>query len=100
MLDRLNAALAAGHPARAGGAWGSSYALIAARLPRPLLLIVPTPLSAEQAVDDLACFGPVPALFEGLKQADRFRHGTLDVLVASLPEALGELPSPGALDQA
>jgi transcription-repair coupling factor (superfamily II helicase) len=99
-LERLNAALAGGLPARAGGAWGSSYALIAAGLPRPALLILPTPLAAEQAMDDLACFGARAALHEGLKQAERFRTGKLELLVTSFPQALSALPSPSALEAA
>ncbi len=98
-LERINAALAQGRPARAGGAWGSSYALISARLARPCLLVVPTPLEAEQAMEDLPCFGAKPVLFETLREADRFRRGTVDLLVASFPEALGELPSPLALEK-
>ena len=94
----MNAALARGTPLRVGGAWGSSYALITAGLPRPTLLLVPNPLAAEEAVDDLLCFGATPALFETLKEAERFRSGQIDLLVASLTEALGELPAPAALD--
>ncbi|HLF94792.1 MAG TPA: transcription-repair coupling factor [Planctomycetota bacterium] len=91
-------ALAQGRPTRAGGVWGSSYALITARLAKPVLLLVPTPLEAEQAMEDLPCFGAKPRLFETLKEADRFRRGAIDLLVAALPEALGELPSPRTLD--
>ncbi len=92
-------ALAQGRPARAGGVWGSSYALITARLPRPILLVVPTPLEAEQAVEDLACFDAPARLFEGLKEAERLRSGAIDLLVADLPSALGDLPSPRSLDE-
>jgi transcription-repair coupling factor (superfamily II helicase) len=93
-LERLGMALAQGRPARAGGVWGSSYALIAAEaVPRPALLLLATPLAAEEAVEDLRCFGASPLLFETLKQAERFREGAVDVLVADLPAALGELPS-------
>jgi transcription-repair coupling factor (superfamily II helicase) len=98
-LERVNAALAQGRPARVGGAWGSSYALIAAGVPRPALLLVPTPLEAEQAVEDLRCFGAAGAAYEGLKQAQRFRTGALDLLVADLPQALSPLPSPRTLDE-
>jgi len=88
-------ALAQGRPARAGGVWGSSYALITAEaVPRPLLLVLPTPIAAEEAIEDLRCFGASPVLFENLKQAGRFQEGAIDVLVADLPSALGELPSP------
>ncbi|HVR86475.1 MAG TPA: transcription-repair coupling factor [Planctomycetota bacterium] len=94
-LERLNMALAQGRPARAGGVWGSSYALITAEaVPRPFLLILPTPIAAEEAIEDLRCFGASPVLFENLKQAGRFQEGAVDVLVADLPSALGELPSP------
>jgi transcription-repair coupling factor (superfamily II helicase) len=97
-LERLNMALAQGRPARAGGVWGSSYALITAEaVPRPLLLLLPTPIAAEEAVEDLRCFGIDPVLFENLKQAERFRDGAVDVLVADLNTALGELPSPQVL---
>ncbi|HEV3029956.1 MAG TPA: hypothetical protein VG457_20420, partial [Planctomycetota bacterium] len=97
-LKRLNMALAQGRPARAGGVWGSSYALITAEtVPRPLLLILPTPIAAEEAIEDLRCFGASPVLFENLKQAGRFQEGAIDVLVADLPSALGELPSPMVL---
>jgi transcription-repair coupling factor (superfamily II helicase) len=98
-IERLNMALAQGRPARAGGVWGSSYALIAARLARPVLLLVPTPLEAEQAMEDLASFDTRPTLFESLKEADRFRRGAIDLLVAGIPEALGELPSPHTLEK-
>ncbi|HEX7901134.1 MAG TPA: transcription-repair coupling factor [Planctomycetota bacterium] len=94
----MNAALAGGTPLQVGGAWGSSYALITAGLPRPTLLLVPHPLAAEEAVDDLLCFGARPVLFETLKEAERFRTGQIDLLIASLPEALGELPAPSTLD--
>jgi len=91
-------ALAQGRPARAGGVWGSSYALISAQAaPRPFLLLLPTALAAEEAIDDLRCFGTSPTLFENLKQAERFREGDLDILVADLAAALGELPSPQVL---
>src|SRR5579862_7095211 len=97
-LERLNMALAQGRPARAGGVWGSSYALITAQaVPRPLLLLLPTPIAAEEAVEDLRCFGADPVLFENLKQASRFQEGSVEVLVADLPAALGELPSPAVL---
>jgi len=97
-LERLNMALAQGRPARAGGVWGSSYALITAQVvPRPLLLLVPNPIAAEEAVEDLRCFGAAPVLFENLKQVGRFQSGTVDVLVADLASALGELPSPAVL---
>src|SRR5574341_214651 len=98
-LARINAALAQGRPARAGGVWGSSYALITAGVPRPTLLLVPTPLEAEQAVEDLRCFEAVAAPYEGLKQAQRFRAGAVELLVADLPQALTPLPSPRALDE-
>jgi transcription-repair coupling factor (superfamily II helicase) len=97
-LDRINATLAAGRPARAGGVWGSSYALISARLPRPALLVLATPLRAEQAPDDLACFDARAELLEGLKQADRLRAGKAGLVVADLAQALAPLPPPGALD--
>ncbi len=97
-LERINAALAQGRPARAGGAWGSSYALIAAGTPRPTLLVLATPLRAEQAVDDLACFGARADLLEGLKQAERFRSGRSDLLAADLAGALAPLPPPGMVD--
>jgi transcription-repair coupling factor (superfamily II helicase) len=97
-LERLNMALAQGRPAKAGGVWGSSYALITAdAVPRPALLLVGTPLAAEEAVEDLRCFGANPVLFETLKQAERFRDGKIEVLIADLPAALGELPSPQVL---
>lgn len=99
-LERINAALARGNPLRVGGAWGSSYALIAAGLPRPCLVVVPQALAAEEAVDDLRCFGADPVLFETLKEAERFRGGQIGLLVASFAEALGELPAPAALDGA
>jgi transcription-repair coupling factor (superfamily II helicase) len=93
-LERLSMALAQGRPARAGGVWGSSYALILAdAVPRPSLLLVASPLAAEEAVEDLRSFGIVAVLFENLKQAERFRGGAVEVLVADLPSALGELPS-------
>src|SRR5262245_49871075 len=93
-LERISMALAQGRPARAGGVWGSSYALITAEaVPRPSLLLVATALAAEEAVEDLRCFGANPVLFETLKQAERFRDGAIEVLVADLPAALGELPS-------
>ncbi len=98
-LDSINAALALGRPARAGGVWGSSYALITAGVPRPALLVVPSALAAEEALEDLACFGAKAVLFEGLKQADRFRKGALDLLVADLPKALSPLPAPHTLDR-
>jgi transcription-repair coupling factor (superfamily II helicase) len=98
-LERIASALALGHPVRAGGVWGSSYALILAEaVPRPALLLVPSPLAAEEALEDLRCFGVEPALFETLKEADRFRKGGIAVLVADLNAALGELPSPEAVD--
>ena len=100
-LERLNMALAQGRPARAGGVWGSSYALITAEaVPRPALLVVPTPIAAEEAVEDLRCFGAAPVLFETLKQAGRFQERTVDLLVVDLPAALGELPSPVVLRSA
>jgi transcription-repair coupling factor (superfamily II helicase) len=93
-LERITMALAQGRPARAGGVWGSSYALIMAEaVPRPALLLVATAIAAEEAVEDLRCFGLSPTLFENLKQAERFRSGAIEVLVADLPTALGELPS-------
>jgi len=93
-LERISMALALGRPARAGGVWGSSYALITAEaVPRPALLLVATPIAAEEAIEDLRCFGLSPVLFENLKQAERFRSGAIEVLVADLPSALGELPS-------
>src|SRR6185295_10229418 len=93
-LERISMALAQGRPARAGGVWGSSYALILSEaVPRPALLLVAGPLAAEEAVEDLRCFGVVAQLFETLKQAERFRSGSIDVLVADVPSALGELPS-------
>jgi transcription-repair coupling factor (superfamily II helicase) len=93
-LERINRALAQGRPARAGGVWGSSYALITAEaVPRPVLLLLPTAIAAEEAIEDLRCFGVQPALFETLKQAERFRNGSIDVLVGDLTSALGELPS-------
>jgi transcription-repair coupling factor (superfamily II helicase) len=97
-LERLNMALTQGRPARAGGVWGSSYALITAdAVPRPALLLVATAIAAEEAVEDLRCFGASPVLFETLKQAERFRDSSIEVLVADLPSALGELPSPHVL---
>src|SRR6185295_10395862 len=97
-LERISMALAQGRPARAGGVWGSSYALITAQaVPRPLLLLLPTPIAAEEAVEDLRCFGVQPVLFENLKQAGRFQDGQVEVLVADLSAALGELPSPQVL---
>jgi transcription-repair coupling factor (superfamily II helicase) len=91
-------ALAQGRPARAGGVWGSSYALITAEaVPRPLLLLLPTPIAAEEAVEDLRCFGAQPVLFENLKQAGRFQDGAIEILVADLAASLGELPSPQVL---
>jgi transcription-repair coupling factor (superfamily II helicase) len=98
-LDRLNAALAQGRPARAGGAWGSSYALITAGVPRPALLLVPTPIEAEHAVDDLRCFEAEAAAYEGLKHAQRFRAGSIGLLVADLAQALAPLPAPRTLDE-
>ena len=100
-LERLNMALAQGRPAKAGGVWGSSYALILSdAVPRPALLLVASPLAAEEAVEDLRSFGVVSVLFETLKQAERFRNGAVEVLVADLPAALGELPSPAVLKSA
>jgi transcription-repair coupling factor (superfamily II helicase) len=64
-----------------------------------VLVLVPTPLEAEQAIEDLACFGAGSELFLGLKEADRFREGAAEVLVAELGRALGGLPSPRALDR-
>src|ERR1700690_1396316 len=94
-LERLNMALAQGRPARAGGVWGASYALITAQAgPRPALLLLPTAIGAEEAIEDLRCFGAAPALFETLKQADRFGGGSLESLGADLPPALGGSPSP------
>jgi transcription-repair coupling factor (superfamily II helicase) len=61
--------------------------------------VVPTPLEAEQAMEDLPCFGAKPVLFETLREADRFRHGGIDLLAAAFPEALGELPSPLTLER-
>ena len=98
-LERINMALAQGRPARAGGVWGSAYALITAGLPRPTLLLVPTPIAAEEAVEDLRCFGARATLFESLKEAERFRSGESDLLVASLPQALEVLPLPHTVDQ-
>ncbi len=92
-------ALAQGRPARAGGVWGSAYALVTAGVPRPALLVVPAPVEAEQAVEDLDCFGARAAPFAGLKEADRFRSGALDLLVAALPQALSALPTPGTLER-
>src|SRR5258706_12966367 len=93
-LERLSMALAQGRPARAGGVWGSSYALIVAQaVPRPGLVVLGPASAAEEAIEDLSCFGVQPVLFETLKQAERFRNGALEVLVADLPSALGELPS-------
>ncbi len=98
-LQRINAALALGRPVRAGGVWGSSYALILAEaVPRPALLLLPNPLAAEEAMEDLRCFHADPVLFETLKEADRFRRGRIPLLVADLARALGELPSPAALE--
>ncbi len=99
-LERINAALARGTPLRVGGAWGSAYALITAGLPRPALLLMPHALGAEEAVDDLRCFEARPVLFESLRDAERFRRGETELLVAGLPEALGELPAPDVLDAA
>ena len=98
-LERIDAALAQGRPARAGGAWGSSYALVASRVPRPAFLIVADPLAAEQALEDLACFGARATLLEGLKQAARLRAGAIDILAADLAQALAPLPPPRALDE-
>jgi transcription-repair coupling factor (superfamily II helicase) len=98
-LARLNATLAEGRPARAGGVWGSAYALVTAGVPRPALLLVPTPPQAEQAVEDLACFDARATPFQGIKEAERFRTGAVELLVAALADALGALPSPLALDR-
>jgi len=98
-LDRINAALARGRPARAGGAWGSSYALITAGVPRPALLLVPTPLEAEQAVEDLRCFGAEGVPYAGLRHAPRFRSGGIEILVSDLAQALSPLPSPRVMDE-
>jgi len=93
-LERISMALAQGRPARAGGVWGSSYALITAEtVSLPALLLVSGPLAAEEAVEDLRCFGISGVLFETLKQAERFLNRGIEVLVADLPSALGELPS-------
>src|SRR6185436_12331051 len=79
---------------RAGGVWGSSYALITAEaVPLPALLLLPSAIAAEEAIEDLRCFGARPALYETLKQAERFRDGSIELLVADLTSALGELPS-------
>src|SRR5579862_8376200 len=100
-LERLNMALAQGRPVRAGGVWGSSYALITAEaVPRPALIVLPTPFAAEEAVEDLRCFGTAPVLFESLKEAVRFQDGAIDLLVADLGTSLGELPSPVVLRSA
>jgi transcription-repair coupling factor (superfamily II helicase) len=99
-LERINAALAGGRPARAGGVWGSSYALVTAQVPRPALLLLATPLRAEQALDDLACFGARAELLEGLKQAERLRSGKAGLLAADLARALAPLPPPGTIDAA
>jgi transcription-repair coupling factor (superfamily II helicase) len=97
-LQRINSALALGRPVRTGGVWGSSYALILAEaVPPPALLLVPAAIAAEEAMEDLACFGASPALFETLREAVRFREGRLPLLVADLPRAMGELPSPEAV---
>jgi len=98
-LDRINAALAGGRPARAGGVWGSSYALITAQAPRPALLLLATPLEAEEALEDLACFGARALPLEGLKEAERLRSGAADLLAADLARALAPLPPPRAVDQ-
>ncbi len=94
----MNAALAAGRPVRAGGVWGSSYALVAAGVPNPALLLMATPLEAEQAVDDLACFGAKAVLFEGIKEALRLRSGEAALVAADIAAALAPLPAPAALD--
>ncbi len=99
-LERIEAALAGGRPVRVGGAWGSSYALLTARAPRPALVLVPTPLEAEQAVEDLACFGARAELHQGLREAERFRAGAVDLLAAALPAALAPLPSPRQVEAA
>jgi len=99
-LERINAALAGGRSLRVGGAWGSSYALITAGLPRPVLLLVTTPLRAELAVEDLDCFGARALLLEGLREAERFRSGGIDLLVSDLGKALEPLPSPAAVEAA
>src|SRR5258706_3429299 len=92
-LERLSMALAQGRPARAGGVWGSSYPLIVAQaVPRPALLVLGTAIAAEEAIEDLRCFGVQPVLFETLNQAQRFTNGAPEVLVADLPSALGEMP--------
>jgi transcription-repair coupling factor (superfamily II helicase) len=98
-LERINAALARGRPARAGGVWGSSYALITAGVPRPAVLVLPAPLEGEQAVDDLLCFGAAAVLHAGLKEAERLRRGEIELLVTSLPQALAALPQPFTLEK-
>ncbi len=50
-------------------------------------------------MDDLPCFGARPALLQGLKEADRFRTGAIDLLVAAFPQALAPLPPPAALQE-
>jgi transcription-repair coupling factor (superfamily II helicase) len=99
-LERIDAALAGGRSVRVGGAWGSSYALLAARVPRPTLVLVPTPLEAEQAVEDFACFEARAELHRGLREAERFRAGEIDLLVAALPDALAPLPAPRRVEAA
>lgn len=99
-LERIGAALAGGRTVRVGGAWGSSYALLAARAPRPALILVPTPPEAEQALEDLACFEARAELYQGLREAERFRTGAAELLVAALPAALAPLPAPGRVEAA
>jgi transcription-repair coupling factor (superfamily II helicase) len=100
-LERISMTLAQGRPARAGGVWGSSYALIIAEAVRgPAVLVVPSPIAAEEAVEDLRCFGLDPVLFETLRQAEGLRRGALRTLVTDFAAAMGELPSPQTLDHA
>ncbi len=112
-VRRLAARLATGAPAAAGGAWGSSSALVLAALARsasPLLVVVGAAPEAEGYADDLAAFLGRPPLVlpesgtspvaasERLRIARLLASGGAPVVVAPVAALSGDLPSPADLD--
>jgi len=107
-IRRLAARLASGAPAVAGGVWGSSFALIAAALDRPALIVVPG--DPDEAAEDLATFGaravvlpeadagPI-AFADRVRTAHRFLRGEARIVVATGRAAVQELPAPRTLER-